>query len=369
MNNNEIFCTSNTSVGYSDIQLTLYHGNLYDEVFSKLAHCSNTADAKLFLCMRRRVVGCICPWDRTQYLFDAFVCNAEEVTVTRSVQIVLASIGIILNLLVFGIYRHRKQIQNKIGNILLVSQAIADLFNTAVYAIPSGILYLGFLENYDNTNEDDEKVLLIAIDSLFYFSIYSSVWIFMIIAICSYLSIVKPMWHKRNVTKGRILKMLFVVFVVAFLCGGITSFCRLLYIRYSMNYAIIALCGVWIVAISVLFTLSYSKARKCLQRKNIAQTNNIDLSSSSEANKHYHIDKKMLRLTLIFFAMYGVFLLAIVPSIVNMALWLIKGRRTWIPSMIAIVLFTATSIINPVLTLTLREDFRIYQSGIANIEA
>ena len=123
-----------------------------------------------------------------------------------------------------------------------------------------------------------------------------------------------------------------------------------------------------LVAVTVLFTLSFMKARKFLQRKNILQANvsndqeDIDQTTAGQDGQNNQIDRQMLRLTMIFFAMYAVFLMATIPALMFAVLWTVDGHATWIPLMVATVMFTGTSTFNPILTLSFREDLKVCQA-------
>ena len=68
---------------------------------------------------------------------------------------------------------------------------------------------------------------------------------------------------------------------------------------------------------------------------------------------------KILRLTLILLIMYAVFLITIVPVLVVVTLSTLNRRIFVIESAISNLMFFIASLINPLLTLSLKEDFRI----------
>ena len=164
---------------------------------------------------------CICPWEKERVFRG--LCNLQEHRAIRGIQISLALIGIILNSIVLGVYVKRKNIQKKPGNVLLAGQAVVDLFNTLLFAIPDALIFIYFHENYQHTNLDDEKAFYVTIYVLFPFSFFSSIFTFTFIAIERYLSIAKPMWHRRNVTKGWILKWFVVDFIAVIVFTVLTA--------------------------------------------------------------------------------------------------------------------------------------------------
>ena len=143
------------------------------------------------------------------------------------------------------------------------------------------------------------------------------------------------MWHRRNVTKGWVLKW----FVVDFM--AVIGFSLLTVVMMSLKIGSplvsVVLEVILVVAVTILFTLSFMKARKFLQRKNIRQANvrnsqeDIEQTTTREDGPNNLIDRQMLRLTMIFFAMYAVFLMATMPVLMFNILWSVDGYATWIP--------------------------------------
>ena len=232
------------------------------------------------------------------------------------------------------------------------------------------MLYLFFIGNYQRTSKEDESIFVTATQYLFQLSLLISMFVFTLIAVERYLSISKPFWHRTNVSKGRILKCLFVTFLVSLLFAAIQVFSSL---TYKYEEMVSAVCGLlWIIAVFSIFLISFIKAYKFLQQKRARQANATrsqqNANQTGTRNDH-HIDKKIFRLTLIFSAMYGVYLMAIFPGVTVLLLELRDGQKTWISIMIMGFLFTATSVVNPILTLSLKEDFKVFQADRSEIHA
>ena len=354
MADNKTLCQSNAAIGYSDIMSTSIDGSTYDKVFHKYSQCPTSA-TQLFQCPKQKLIACFCEGESAYFYFDAFLCNAQEVRSLLFTQIVVAAIGIILNLLVVVVYMQRKSIRNKVGNVLLVIQAILDLFNTALFAIPTGLMFLILPTIYDSISDTDDMAFAVTALSLCSFSFTSSMFSFALIATERYLAISRPLWHRKKVTKSWILKRWGIVMI-----GSIVSTPFYVYTAIANNipaiYVWITIGTTSMVIVSVLFAYSYIRAFKYLKRKRKQQMRN-----SGQIDGQNHIDKKMLRLTLIFMLMYCVYLLVVIPWAIAVALWLLKGQNSIHTSVVNMLLFASTSTANPLLTLILREDFKIFK--------
>ena len=297
-----------------------------------------------------------------------FVCNSGKVEGLAWSQILAGVVGLILNIVVVSVFFRRKKIQRKVGNILLTTQAVADLYNTAFNAIPYAFYYLSKTGTYYHMSKAEEATFRKISRALIIFSFSSSLHLFTLISIERYLCLTKPIWHRQTVTKAWILKGLVIVLFASLILGPVGQ------AFVAIGNVPLFLLGVWIVTVlgliivvSVLIGLSFAKARKIvrgkkkhqMQRVEKSQDDNIDQVKNQKAKKQSEKDKKVFRLTLIFFIMYAVFLLAFVPLLVAAGLWAASGEVPVIALNVSTFLFIVTSIINPILILTLRDDFKI----------
>ena len=76
----ETFCQQNATEGYSNLN---GHINNYDEVLYKYAHCSNNSAIQQKLCPKSRLIVCRCPWEHSDYFFDAFLCDVREIQLLK----------------------------------------------------------------------------------------------------------------------------------------------------------------------------------------------------------------------------------------------------------------------------------------------
>ena len=350
---NKTFCTSNGTFGYSGIPMTDINGDVYERVFYKYTNCPDTSIQHLF-CPKRKLIGCFCLLKTSESYFTKFLCNAKEVQILAFARATAGLLAVILNIIVLSLYLRRKNIRHKVGNILLASQAVVDLFNSGIYAMLTASYYLIIRNVYPHLSNQEEKAVWVATLALYFFSIHSSMYTFTLISYERYLAVSEPFWHRQNVTRSWIMKRLLIVLVLTTIItplstySGSTPFLPVL-------YPIIGITLLLMIIVSILFTLSYSKAHKFVTGKASYR------AKTEESTEKSFISKKLLRLTLIFLTMYAVFLMALVSMVVFLVLWLVRGSRTGIPAMVHSVLLAVTSIINPVLTLSLRKDFKIIQ--------
>ena len=345
-------CLPNATAGYSDMTLTFLEDKVYDKVFYKYSHCPNTSSAQLFLCPKRKLMACFCSWEMAQPFFDSFLCNVREVKALASAEISVALLGIIFNVIVLSTFFQRKKIQNKVGNILLASQALVDLMNAVLYGIPHGLMCVILPDIYFRMSKTDEMSFTVAIHSMHLFSFNCSLYLFTLIAVERYLALCKPIWHRQNVTRGWILKRVVVVMIISVVVTPISCLSVLSSI-IPLFYVMIILGLLWIGVVSVLFVFSFVGARKSLQKK---KTQGIRTDEVQDL-----VERKIFRLTLIFLIMYGLFLMSLVPLLVVTVFWTIGGHFSAVPNMVSCLLFTATSVANPLLTLGMREDYSIVQ--------
>ena len=188
MTDNESICNVNATLGYSDVGVKNIDGHGYEQVFYKYTYCPNLSSTQHFMCPKRRLFACFCSWNPfdAAFYFDTFLCNVNEIKALAFAQISVATLAIILNLTVLSIYYQRQKIRNKVGNILLMSQALFDLISTTLCTIPTVLMILVLPGIYHHMSKDDETSFKLASGNLSSFSINISLYAFTLIAIERY---------------------------------------------------------------------------------------------------------------------------------------------------------------------------------------
>ena len=341
------FCFLNATYGFSHVSQTKYRGRGYDYVFYAYTQCPNTASIQQYMCPPKRYLACLC--DTKRDTLEALIYA----------QLSTAVLGIILNFVVLSVYAQRKAIQNNIGNIQLAGQALVDLSNLLLYAIPLGFCSLAIPGIFCYITLEVSWKIAVA---LFSFSFYTSISNFTFVAFERYMALYKPLWHNQNITRGWIMKRLIIVFCVALFV--ITPIQTFTFAGTIFIYVWMIIWFVWTAIISVIYALTFIKTYKCLkmnarrQRKNKKYAESNDEAEDEQNGHGNHVNMKILRVTLILLMMYAVFLMTIVPVLVVNALAIVISKDYSIENSINNLLFFVASIVNPLLTLTLKEDFK-----------
>ena len=367
MANNETICLLNATNGYSNISPIEYDGSVYDKIFYRYSWCPDVTYIQQLLCPKKHLIACFCHAKDAHEIFAGLLCNAKELSAIQIATTTTALLGIILNITVLSIYVRRKHMQNKVGNILLASQACVDLFNTLMFAFPKSLFYLVSTSIYYDRSAVVSKRILLCI--LFYISFDSSMSLFTLIGFERYLALSKPLAHRTNVTKKWIIKKLIIVLLLT----TVITPMQVVALKFSISFLHYLLCILelaWLTAVSFLFAVSFTKTRECLKRRRRFQYHDKEKANERSGHTHFEtrfLDIKMLRLTVIFLSMYGVFLLAIVPTIIAHIFWVIKGRVYLLGSMVNHLTLSMSSMINPILTLSNKTDYFIFSNkGVRN---
>ena len=318
---------------------------------SNITLCNNTAINRIVYnyktCDKDSVVQinnedhleCVCitsPMNGCEVNVLSIECKSSMYIIS-SVQAAIAFLGIAFNLLVCLTYYRRKVTRKKIPNILLVNQALADLFNCIMYALPTTVRAILYLYKNDisfNVMKAIPQYLLPMINVIGFVSIASSVNVYTIVAFERLLAIVKPLWHHANVRKrhiwGAIVIAWFLSFNLSIPVLLVSSY--IIYIKCMQAILIVVM-----AVITTLFCITWYKALKQIQMNQKLGRN------TSNAKKELHLTK-------LFAAMYVLFLLTYFP----IALADLKNPTI----KIKVLLFNLTAMINPIFTLTLKQDFR-----------
>ena len=256
-----------------------------------------------------------------------------------SVQLLLIITGLILNSIIVSVFCKQANVREKIPNILLFHQAIADLFNGGVYGI-TRVTYL-MVKKID-------KKFVWAIQSIFYaafiISLLSSIFLCTVIAIHRFVSIYFPIWHRVHLTERHVQALIIVIWLVPIPFVIL----YLIYYKIIILWLIYTLIAPLVIIITVLFISTFIKAFLSLQIQSINST------------PHQRSSKRQLRLSLLFLVMFMEFALVYIPQTLIFSGTVGGGSDTLLGIMFTLLLLT--SVVNPILTLSFRKQFRIFQS-------
>ena len=259
-------------------------------------------------------------------------------------QLLATIVGILLNGTVLRVFLTRKAIQKRVPNILLYIQAITDMIGCLVYGLPVSLL-LFFEIFYRHSHALD--ILAVTVLCL---SSSSSVMIYTLIASERCLATIKPLWHRANVRVGHIWKGTWVIWLLS-LAGSVLTI--LFFEVFKMEEMVLSMyvcLGVMVILVTFTLSLTFYKALQAVRH-----AGKIRRTGSMRQNQNNINNRKQLRLGVILLIMYIFFLLGFIPVL---SLDPVKGD--YHPTAkIMYLLFQLTSILNPSLTLTLKDDFKI----------
>ena len=271
-------------------------------------------------------------------MFRNRVCQSAftAIIIMQASVIVLA---LIFNSIVVHAFVKKTSMRKKIPNVLLFMQALVDFINCIVYAFPSPILII-IQQSYKTVMSfmlPMEKATLIL-------SASSSMWLFLIIAGERFISLHKPIWHRLNICSRHI----WIVAAVASMLSIVTSTAAaatLHFQHYDTVYVYLlkaALCFFFLV-VTILYAWSFKIAYKSKY-------------TGAEANQESLQSKKEFRLVLLFISMYFIFIISLVSLLFTAAM---DDDFYNVHTQVNLLIFTMTSLFNPLLTLWLKKDFRI----------
>ena len=248
---------------------------------------------------------------------------------------VIMFLGMMLNFMVCIVYFSRRAIRSKLPNVLLLNQAFADLFTCMVYILPNIvfqiILTIHKTKKYHYLHDPIRKVITFA-------SITSSILIYSVAAFERWLSIATPLWHRVNLKTQHIWNAVRVIWLISIGSSLPAIFVDKTYVIYYRSMQ--GLMVLFVVAISILFITTWYKAIVEVRRHH-------QLGSDSNGVT------KELQITKIFALMYLLFIMNFTPLATANPNIMSPERR------IKILLFELSTMINPILTMTLKRDFRI----------
>ena len=261
----------------------------------------------------------------------------------ESIPLVIIVTGIVLNLIIVTSFWRRRIVRSSIPNVLLFNQSVADLFNVAGYGVARTTFRL--LVHFNLRYDIAELVLL------FFWSttIFSSALLHNVIATERLLSISFPLWHRVYLLKKHIWISVTVLWTVSIVIGFCNIIIEILNVKriiftWFVNISICLSVGIT----TILFIITFIKALVSIKSE---PTQSI----SNRTNW-----KKQLRLTAIFFVMFISFAIVYLP-LMAIALALTSTPTSGVVGLAWTIIqmcFLLTSVINPVLTLCFKTQFR-----------
>ena len=281
----------------------------------------------------------------TRHIEEAkIVCFCNMMYTFGIADILLAFSGIILNSIVLKIFCRKMHTNRKIASVILAHQASVDLLN-CIFLLPKGLdaIIWKFVKF-------PKLSIFLGTRSLTFFlfmvSASSSIFTFAAVAVERWTSITKPLWHRANMKIGWVKRAIRVIWsasiIIAVVTAALQRFGSYLIYRYHM-FIMLTLISFAMLAITVIFSLSYVNGRK-----NISGKSGMTISARSI--------RRQLRFTVLFIIMYVTFLLAFLPMLIVGILWMKFNSE--MANAFTVILFAITSSVNPVMTLTLKSDFK-----------
>ena len=272
--------------------------------------------------------------NKTEYC----VCDNHSILV-NSISLVATCIGLILNAAIIARFCSRQEMRKRIPNILLAHQAFVDVVNLVAYVAPSAVVMIYISEVNKITLMTVFKMTAMSLNSLQCLTGYSSVGTFTLVACERWLAIWKPFRHRTHVKISRVTKVLVAIWVITIAVSILRLMLSIKQINTHGHFrrSSTSMLGILLVFITIVLGMSYIKALVSVRQHPGNQTS-------------HH---KEVRLAAIFCLMYALFLLLSVSIL--FAIW---TPMFSLANHINILAFAITSIINPVLTISMAEDFQ-----------
>ena len=265
-------------------------------------------------------------------------CEAIFITI-NSLEIFTAFFGLILNSIIVRSYRRQSKTRKTIPNLLLTNQAMADIVNCLVFAIPQAVhgLYVIFYKLPVAINGDGNIIRGVNY-AAFMLTSLSSAAIFNVVAFERCLALMMPLLHTASIRKRHIHISIgaiwFISVALSVTCGYIMY--KTLSGRLSGDLLSILMLLLLGCATS-LFSISYAKAFVTIRKNEQAGL------------------RKQMKVTVIFVVMYGIFLVGFCP----IGIWFGSTSKTVTPiKSLPFLFLTLTSVLNSMLVLWLKKDLR-----------
>ena len=282
------------------------------------------------------------------------------------IQLLIIVTAFLLNASICYAYLKKFSLRQKNPQMLLFNQAICDIVNCLLYSIPNVIIWK-LNEQIPLWSNEDEG-FTIASTALLILTVLSSLFIFTIIATERFLSIYKPVWHRVKMTKSRLWRAIATAWFLSIIAGVLTIIVMLnvkmdVYddTLYNLKAFLIALISILLITISTLhiwsFVLAYRSVHSSSASNNNSNSNNSNNNNSSSSNNTTAQSKKELRLVILFAIMFIIFFIGFSPLIFEIAL---DQSYYSLYSQTLFTFFMLTSLLNPLLTLSMRAEFRLF---------
>ena len=257
-----------------------------------------------------------------------------------TMQLVVIVVGIILNMIIVTSFVTRRALRKRIQSILLFNQALSDLFNAVFYGISTVSLLISDMVHVPLFSTDIASVSGII-------TIYSSLFLYTVIAFERFLAIQLPLWHRVNLRK----RYMWIAVAVTWCFSMALAVLILLAFHFpSILDALIVieldivLQTVFLAIVIFLFILTFIKTLHSMKSQ--------PTESASTTTSTYF--KKQLRITGIFFLMFMSFAVVFIPLTVD----LYVRNSNYVQINILNTMLMLTSVINPLLTLYYKKIFR-----------
>ena len=313
------------------------------------------------------------------YWYCVYDCSSEEtyITIIGVVQVVLAIVATSLNSVVIVKFCRHEQIRKKIANILFFHQACVDAFNSACYILPLGLtntLIKYFESKYHAAMLDTMLVLV-------FISVWSSFFTFVLIAVQRFVALSKPFWHQIHVTPRKVkiasgvlwlLTGLGAMFITLLYKYFIAIYMKVVDFQFMLAIVLMVLISgimLWTfckafqstraATVSVKFKNRNSNAQKYLPD---SDTSNYDQKEKDKSQPSLVLlarAKKERKLTIIFITIYLIFLAAFLPRKI-----IYLHGCTYVIASVAETMLGVSSLVNPILTITLKEDYKINKHSL-----
>ena len=268
--------------------------------------------------------------------------------------------GLIFNFIVIVLFCKRPYIRRKLPNILLFNQALVDLFNCAIfcpmYTCNAVLYYYGGRTVY----------IRIVSNTFQQLSYMSSILNLLPLALDRCFAISAPLRHRRFVTRRVVLVSIALVWFVSLCIACVYGYIvDQTYIRDMHNdhlnnfyfaFTVIHL-AVFILVI-IVYAFTYYKSRKAVHHNcRIAVVRDPNCTAE---DIRIQKEQKLLRM---FMAIFVVFFVAFSPGLVFFMLLNFAGMKfTQVMDVVdasSVIGMAVSSVVNPVLTLFMKDDFRV----------
>ena len=255
-----------------------------------------------------------------------------------------------------------KKKKDKIPNYLMFAQATVDFYQAAV------AWYETIVDAQDEEDPYVHKMSEITCTMLFEYSLALCLLTLLLASIERYLSIAKPFFHKKFVTKTRTVYGSLCVWVVS-LMAPFSLICAAGFDSRKLNSSSVILYSyvfdaiLFTVIIVIITTLALSlKIGNDSMNAGIRNQQQCRLKRTGESV--HRMMRKKVRLAIIFSIMMSVFLVSFLPFAIGRLLYDAGLLRNLSMSQQGKILATchivykSSSLFNPLLTLTLKDDYR-----------